>query len=375
MATHDGLVADYDLVLVHGDPDLVPLDASWPVEDRIRPLLRDTGYVDEGEPVAPCAERRGIVVSGGSSAAALPLLDAALAAAKTVTREPWRALVGAGVPEAEFARLGAAAPGHVAVERARPDFRLLLAGAAVSVSQAGYNTVVDLFRAGPRPVLVPFEAGSETEQRLRAERLEAAGLATLLPERDLSPERLAAAVERALAAPQARAPSPASTARTAPRPSSSTPSPACASRRKARSALPPRAFTIHTSRLRLQAVKKGRFPPLAACGGGPPDSDLPEARSSMRKPENAPPEARPLARPRSLVPGPSLNRERGAALDWHPLREAFARRRDAGAEPALWWRDDDAGADSPALRRLIALARESGCPVAVAAIPRRTDQA
>ena len=93
----------------------------------------------------------------------------------------------------------------------------------------------------------------------------------------------------------------------------------------------------------------------------------------MRKPENAPPEARPLARPRSLVPGPSPKRERGAALDWHPLREAFARRRDAGAEPALWWRDDDAGADNPALRRLIALARESGCPVAVAAIPRRTD--
>ncbi len=42
----------YDAVLVHGDPALAPLDLSWPVDERLRPLLRYTGYVDEGTPTA-----------------------------------------------------------------------------------------------------------------------------------------------------------------------------------------------------------------------------------------------------------------------------------------------------------------------------------
>ena len=81
------------------------------------------------------------------------------------------------MPEPAFADLQRAAPENATVERARPDFRRLLARAAVSVSQAGYNTVVDLLRTGVRAVLVPFEAGRETEQRLRAECLQSLGLA------------------------------------------------------------------------------------------------------------------------------------------------------------------------------------------------------
>jgi predicted glycosyltransferase len=94
-----------------------------------------------------------------------------------VTERPWRVVVGAGVAQPAFEDLRRAAPAHVAVERARPDFRALLARAAVSVSQAGYNTAVDLLRTGVAAVLVPFEAGHETEQRLRAECLSALGLA------------------------------------------------------------------------------------------------------------------------------------------------------------------------------------------------------
>ena len=68
----------YDAVLVHGDPALAPLDLSWPVDERLRPLLRYTGDVDEA-PVVDVAQRSGIVVSGGSSAASLPLYRAAIA--------------------------------------------------------------------------------------------------------------------------------------------------------------------------------------------------------------------------------------------------------------------------------------------------------
>ncbi|WP_262296326.1 glycosyltransferase [Microvirga sesbaniae] len=203
---HERVLRHYDAVLVHGDPELVPLDASWPVDERIGPLIRYTGYVDENEGPVPEARRHGIVVSGGSSAASLPLYRAALAAAREITDRPWRILVGRGVAESDFLELRAGAPAHVVVERARPDFRALLAGADLSVSQAGYNTAVDLLRCGVRSVLVPFEAGQETEQRLRAERLAALGLADILPEADLSPTNLARAIRRALSWPSARRP-------------------------------------------------------------------------------------------------------------------------------------------------------------------------
>jgi len=198
---HERILRHYDAILVHGDSSLVPLEASWPMDERIRPFIRYTGYVDENEDPIPNGHRHGIVVSGGSSAASLPLYRAALDAARLITDRPWRILIARGVSEEDFQTLRHSAPAHAVVERARPDFRTLLANAEISVSQAGYNTVVDLLRCGVRSVLVPFEAGHETEQRLRAERLKGLGLAAIVAEDDLSGTRLAGAIRHRLSQP------------------------------------------------------------------------------------------------------------------------------------------------------------------------------
>ena len=79
---------------------------------------------------------------------------------------------------------------------------MLLRACRVSVSQAGYNTVLDLLAARARAVLVPFAAGRETEQPLRAERLAALGAAELVRETELSAAVLSAAIERAAARPR-----------------------------------------------------------------------------------------------------------------------------------------------------------------------------
>jgi len=204
--THRRLRACCNAVLVHGDPSLLALDRSWPRAQEIADLIRYTGYVDEGagadQEGTGDSLRDAIVVSGGGSAAALPLFCAALGAAALRPGAPWRVLVGRGVPEGEFAVLRENAPGHVAVERARPGFRSLLRRSALSVSQAGYNTVVDLLCTRTRAVLVPFETGGETEQRLRADHLAARKLAQVLPQAELSAESLAACVDAALAAPR-----------------------------------------------------------------------------------------------------------------------------------------------------------------------------
>lgn len=84
--------------------------------------------------------------------------------------------------------------------RFRRDFPSLLRGAKVSISQAGYNTVGDLLRTQCRAILIPFVAGGETEQTVRAERLQALGLADILPETGLTAGHVKEAVEKALAA-------------------------------------------------------------------------------------------------------------------------------------------------------------------------------
>jgi hypothetical protein len=62
-----------------------------------------------------------------------------------------------------------------------------------------------------------------------------------------------------------------------------------------------------------------------------------------------------------------------SAIDWRPLDAALARLAADGARAALWWRDDDAVAHTPALDRLLALAARDGWPLALAAIPARVE--
>jgi predicted glycosyltransferase len=195
----------FDVVLVHGDPAILPLGASWPGSDVIAHKLRYTGYVMAGPagfPVSPALGRTGeILVSGGGSAAALPLFAAAIGAGLADTRH-WRILVGQSVDAVEFAALRAmAAPAgpRLIVERARPDFPVLLAGCAVSVSMAGYNTMLDLAQARVPAIVVPFDAGHETEQACRAAAWAKAGLVSVLPSSRLSPTELRLAVDEAAA--------------------------------------------------------------------------------------------------------------------------------------------------------------------------------
>jgi predicted glycosyltransferase len=198
-----------DCVLVHGDPALVPLEASFPAAPRFAERIAYTGYV--ADPVgAGCAAggRRGaeIVVSAGGGAVGERLLKTALAA-RALTRSaaaaaPWRLLAGPNLPESVFRELrqSSVAPG-VMLERFRSDFPSLLARCAASISQAGYNTVLDLLAARCPAVLVPFAAGAETEQTQRAELLAQRGLAQLVREDELTPDQLARALDRALAMP------------------------------------------------------------------------------------------------------------------------------------------------------------------------------
>ncbi len=206
--------ADFDAVLVHGDPRLVPLEASFPEAAEIADRLVYTGYVgpadraaaapadkppdpDAGAPGAGSGE---VLVSVGGGAVGGAVLAAALEARRRgcLADCRWRLLTGPNLPAAEFAALAANLPQGVVVERYRTDFPQMLRRCRVSVSQAGYNTVLDILASGAAAVLVPFAELRETEQNLRARRLAAAGRVEIVAPGALSAEAIAAAIDRAV---------------------------------------------------------------------------------------------------------------------------------------------------------------------------------
>jgi predicted glycosyltransferase len=196
--------ADFDRVLVHGDPRLIRLEDSFPEAVLLTELIRYTGYVRESRSTRQVSAAAGeVVVSAGGGAVGRALLAAALGARplSVARRLKWRLLAGPNLPEPDFTALQHGLPAGIVVERFRDDFPALLRDAALSISQGGYNTVVDVLAAGIRAVIVPFAAPGETEQTRRAERLVERGLAQVISEPALTPESLAAAMDRALAAP------------------------------------------------------------------------------------------------------------------------------------------------------------------------------
>lgn len=206
-----GLVEKYfDYVIVHGDPELISLDRTFPHTERIRDRIFYTGYVVDhtgvkGGPDAPGAGE--VIVSSGGGAVGTDLLKTAMKARalSSANNLTWRMMVGATVEAEIFDELAALAPEGVIVERARPDFTTLLMNSALSISQGGYNTVMETLHAKCRAVIVPYAGGLETEQTLRARLLAEKGVLQIADEEGLTPDVLAAKVDIALNGPPAQA--------------------------------------------------------------------------------------------------------------------------------------------------------------------------
>ncbi len=188
----------FDLILVHSDASVVPFEATFPFATRIRDRLHNTGYVMARDPDdATGAQGRGeVVVSAGGGAFGEHLLRTAIAARPlcALAHLPWRILVGQNLPRARFEDLSTAAGDGLMVERNRSDFSTLLKNCALSISQAGYNTMLEVLASGARAVLVPYSDERECEQAMRARLFAHHGLADIVHNQGLTPLRLARAV-------------------------------------------------------------------------------------------------------------------------------------------------------------------------------------
>jgi predicted glycosyltransferase len=169
--------AHLDAVLVHSDPRFARLDETFGAADRLTVPIRYTGFV-VGRTRSRPRERR-VVVSAGGGLVGEPLLRAAIEAQRIGTGLPMRAIAGPLMPDDAFARLRAEAEGVPELEllRSAPDLGVELASATAAVSQAGYNTTLEIVRAGVPALVVPYATPEEDEQLRRARRF--AGLGAL----------------------------------------------------------------------------------------------------------------------------------------------------------------------------------------------------
>ena len=200
--THDLIERFYDAVLVHADPQITPLDASWPVTPELANKLRYTGYVAPAA-AGPHPDALGageVLVSAGGGDVGLPVFRAAMAAARHDPERRWRLLVGGGDSAGRIETLRMDAPANVTLVPARKDFRQMLHHAAASISLCGYNTALDILQAGTPAVFVPFDAGNEREQGLRAQAMAHLPGIEVVPTDALDASTLLAKLERVTSA-------------------------------------------------------------------------------------------------------------------------------------------------------------------------------
>jgi predicted glycosyltransferase len=201
--------ACFDLVLVHGDPALVTLEETFSRAGDLRCELRYTGYVVRSAPKVPAMPRgggRSMIgsIGGGRSEEGRRLLEALIGAAALLQdRLPhqFRIYAGPFMPEDAYARLSHAAAGarNIQLRKYTPGLISELAAADLSVSLGGYNTTMDILRAGVPALVLPAEDSGDREQALRTAKLERLGAIQPLDPACLTAPELAGRIERALA--------------------------------------------------------------------------------------------------------------------------------------------------------------------------------
>lgn len=192
----------FDSVLVHSDPRYLRLEDSFPRAAELGPRLKYTGFISRPPRSAPAPRRsRRVLVSLGGGAVGHRLAEAAAKAASFLPGHEVRVVLGPHSSGALAARLRRAARSrpNLRVSGFLPDFPAALAASGLSVSLAGYNTVMDLLRARVYGLVLPYDANRE--QSLRARRFESAGLLGTLSSRDLEPRRLASRIRAELSRP------------------------------------------------------------------------------------------------------------------------------------------------------------------------------
>jgi predicted glycosyltransferase len=204
----------FDAILVHSDPQFARLDETFQPATPMTVPIRYTGFVtNDSTPieVPPGELQRRVLVSAGGGMVGEPLFRVVAAAHQRWYSEiglTTTVVAGPFLPDAawEWLHTEAEDTDGLSAVRYLPDLRLEMARSAVTVSQCGYNTTMDILRANVPAVVIPYAEGREDEQRRRADRLAALGVLHCVPAETLDASTLADAVITAATSTPTRVP-------------------------------------------------------------------------------------------------------------------------------------------------------------------------
>ena len=168
------------------------------VGSPVRPAVLDAAKV----PYEPAQETFDLLVFGGSQGARYFAQAVPDALALVEDRARIRLTLQARDEDADAAREALEAAGVEAdIAAFFPDMARRIARAHLVVSRAGASTCAELAVIGRPSLLVPFPHALDHDQSANAAEMVRAGAAEIVEQRDLTAERLAAIVARAMASP------------------------------------------------------------------------------------------------------------------------------------------------------------------------------
>lgn len=208
----------FDYVLVHGDPRLFQLESFFPWIESIEIPIEYTGYVSEklGSPdnnTQKTIDKQGpyVLVSVGGGILGWDMITTAVQAWKILCENGYvqnmKMVIFAGVfmKDAEY---------NAIKEMCTEDFFYLskftnnfiqwMQSAELSISQAGYNTCMNVLETGVRAILVPIPRYVDIDQNIRAQKLADLGVVDTICSESLNSENLITAMTNRLKRPRFR---------------------------------------------------------------------------------------------------------------------------------------------------------------------------
>jgi len=199
----------FDAILIHSDPDLVMLDATFSRISDIKPLVHYTGFVSAEPPLNSRKEFRKklnisedailIVASAGGGRSGAPLLKSVISAFRSIqTDRPSFLFVFTGpyMSRQDFEHIKGHSGNGISVSRFTDDFLSYLIAADLSVSMGGYNTCMNIIATKVPAMVLPFSG--DREQGIRVDRLERLGILKQLNGPDLEHQRLSTLMEESI---------------------------------------------------------------------------------------------------------------------------------------------------------------------------------
>ncbi|MBU6496215.1 MAG: glycosyl transferase [Acidobacteria bacterium] len=191
----------FDAIIVHADPNFATLDETFRPSIPVKPSIHYSGFVVRSAHRPPRLRPSApeVLISAGGGKVGESLFRAAVTAHRRYL-DPLgvrtRVVTGPFLDALIVEQLEADARGCATLEISKfePHLCEAMASASVTVSQCGYNTALDIIRAGVPALVVPYDADGETEQAFRATRLARKGVVKSLSMDDLTPETLSGAI-------------------------------------------------------------------------------------------------------------------------------------------------------------------------------------